>query len=167
MHQDKPTIQRIALVHPKYRDEVTTIYNEAEEALTNYNLRFSYTLRTFQEQDLIFQQGRSRPGEIVTWARPGYSYHNYGLAIDICLISPDGKMASWDTKADFDKDGISDWMEVVKVFEKYGWEWGVKNKKGERIDLPHFQKPSGYSTIQLLDKFKKGDFIPGTKYVNI
>jgi magnesium-transporting ATPase (P-type) len=58
-------------------------------------------------------------------------------------------------------------MEVVKVFEKYGWEWGVKNKKGERIDLPHFQKPLGYSTIQLLDKFRKNDFIPGTKYVNI
>ena len=164
---DQITLKRIQLVHPKYRHEALQIYKEASDALTNYFLRFSYTLRTFQEQDLIFQQGRTRPGTIVTWARPGQSYHNYGLAIDICLISKDGKMVSWDTKADFDNDGIADWQEVVKVFEKYGWQWGVFNKKGERIDYPHFQKTGGYSVQSLLDKYRKGDFIEGTKYVNI
>jgi len=164
---DQITLKRIQTSHPKVREELLQIYKEASSKLSNYFLRFSYVLRTFQEQDLLYQQGRTRPGVVVTWAKPGYSYHNYGLAVDICLVSSDGKMVSWDTKADFDKDGVADWMEVVKVFEKYGWEWGVKNKKGERIDLPHFQKPLGYSTIQLLDKFRKNDFIPGTKYVNI
>lgn len=27
-------------------------------------------------------------------------------------------------KKDFDGDGKADWMEVVAVFKKYGWEWG-------------------------------------------
>ncbi|PCD08000.1 hypothetical protein CMV16_08120 [Peribacillus simplex] len=40
--------------------------------------------------------------------------HNYGLSIDICLITPDGKKAVWDTKADFNKGRKSDWMEVVE-----------------------------------------------------
>ncbi len=142
------------------------MFNEASSKLTSWSLRFAYTLRTFQEQDLIFQQGRTRPGAIVTWARPGQSYHNYGLALDICLISPDGKMASWDTLKDFDGDGVSDWMEVVKVFKSYGWEWGGDWAKPKQ-DTPHFQKTFGYNTATLLDKFKKSDFIPGTKYVSI
>lgn len=129
-------------------------------------MRIVYTLRTFQEQDLIYQQGRTRPGNIVTWAKPGFSYHNYGLAADICLLSTDGKMAVWDTKTDFDKDGISDWMEVVKIFKNNGWEAGI-DWQGKKIDPPHFQYTFGYTTSQLLDKFKKGDFIPGTKYINI
>lgn len=163
---DQITLKRIQLIHPKIREEVLNIYNEANNKLTNYYLRFAYTLRTFQEQDFLYQQGRTRPGTIVTWAKPGQSYHNYGLAVDICLISPDGKMASWDTKTDFDKDGVSDWMEVVAVFKKYGWEAGI-DWKSPKQDTPHFQKTLGYSTSSLLEKFKNGDFIEGTKYVNI
>ena len=77
---DQVTLKRIQLLHPKLRDEALKIYNECEQVLTNYKVRFSYTLRTFQEQDLIYQQGRTRPGQIVTWAKPGRSMHNYGLA---------------------------------------------------------------------------------------
>ena len=163
--QDKPTLQRINLLHPKLRDEALKIYEEAEDNLNNYRLRFTYTLRTFQEQELLFSQGRTRPGKIVTNARAGKSFHNYGLSSDICLLSPDGKMATWDTVKDFDNDGIADWMEVVAVFKKYGWEAGIDWKTFK--DAPHFQKAFGYNIHQLLDKYKAGDFIPGTKYLNI
>lgn len=84
---------------------------------------------------------------------------------DICLLSPDGKMATWDTVKDFDGDGIADWFEVVAVFKKYGWEAGIDWKTFK--DAPHFQKAFGYNIHQLLDKYKAGDFIPGTKYLNI
>lgn len=39
-------------------------------------------LRTVAQQDLLYAQGRTAPGKIVTKARGGYSYHNYGIAID-------------------------------------------------------------------------------------
>jgi len=145
---------------------LTKVFEECNSILTKNKLRLVYTLRTFQEQDLIYQQGRTRPGAIVTRAKPGYSYHNYGLAVDFCLLSEDGKMALWDTKTDFDKDDIADWKEVVNVFKKHGWEAGI-DWVGKKNDPPHFQYTFGHSVETLLQKFKKGDFIPGTKYVNI
>ena len=39
--------------------------------------------RTFQEQDKLFAQGRTEPGDIVTNARGGESNHNYGMAVDL------------------------------------------------------------------------------------
>jgi peptidoglycan L-alanyl-D-glutamate endopeptidase CwlK len=39
--------------------------------------------RPFEEQQRLFDQGRGAPGPIVTRARPGYSAHNWGLAVDL------------------------------------------------------------------------------------
>lgn len=40
--------------------------------------------RSFEEQQTLFDQGRTKPGPIVTKARPGESFHNFGLAVDVC-----------------------------------------------------------------------------------
>jgi peptidoglycan L-alanyl-D-glutamate endopeptidase CwlK len=114
-------------------------------------------LRTFKEQDDLFAKGRTTAGKIVTNARAGLSYHNYGLAVDIALIidnDGDGKFesASWDTKTDFDKDRKSDWLEVVTIFKQYGWTWGGDWRFR---DAPHFEKPMGYSVRQLLDLYNR------------
>jgi peptidoglycan LD-endopeptidase CwlK len=144
---DKITLDRIKLLHPKLRDEVTNIYNEIYEALSGRAIcRFAYTLRTFAEQDAIYAQGRTKPGKIVSNAKGGLSMHNYGLAVDIVLIV-DGKEASWDTKKDFDGDGKADWQEIVTIFKQYGWEWGGDWKF---VDAPHFQKTLGHNVRELL-----------------
>jgi peptidoglycan L-alanyl-D-glutamate endopeptidase CwlK len=144
---DKITLERIKLIHPKLRDELNNIYAEICEALTGPAIcRFAYTLRTFAEQDAIYAQGRTKPGKIVSNAKGGLSLHNYGLAVDIVLIV-DGKEASWDVKKDFDKDGKSDWLEIVTIFKQHGWECGIDWKF---VDAPHFQKSFGYSVRELL-----------------
>lgn len=149
---DEKTIERIALMHPKLREEVRDIYFEISSALTGKAFcRFSYTLRTFAEQDGLYAQGRTTKGNIVTNAKGGLSYHNYGLALDIVLI--DGKNASWDIKKDYDSDGKADWIEVVNIFKQYGWTWGGDWKF---VDAPHFEKPLGYSIRTLLDMYNKG-----------
>jgi peptidoglycan L-alanyl-D-glutamate endopeptidase CwlK len=112
--------------------------------------RFTFTLRTFAEQDALYAQGRTKPGPIVTKAQGGLSLHNYGLAIDIALIL-DGKEASWDEKKDFDGDKKSDWQEIVTIFKQHGWEWGGDWKF---TDTPHFQKTFGKSVRELLALYK-------------
>jgi peptidoglycan L-alanyl-D-glutamate endopeptidase CwlK len=165
---DPVTLERIKLLHPKVREEALEIYHEISQALTGKAIcRFSFTLRTIAEQNKLFAQGRSIVGKIVTKARGGHSYHNYGLAIDIVLIKDtngDGNYdkAVWDTKTDFDGDGKSDWMEVVQIFKEYGWQWGGDWKF---YDAPHFQKTFGYSVRQLLAMHKAGNTKNG--YVNI
>lgn len=150
--KDQKTLERIQLLHPKLRDEALELYDEIVASLTGSAIcRFAYTLRTFAEQDALFAQGRSKPGKVVTNAKGGQSYHNYGLAIDIVLILDKDKngtfeTASWDVKSDFDGDKKADWMEVVQIFKRYGFEWGGDWKF---LDLPHFQKSFGKSIYEL------------------
>lgn len=144
---DKITIDRIKLLHPDLRQDGIEIYQEINGALTGKAIcRFAHTLRTFEEQDALFLR---RPK--VTNAKGGQSYHNYGMAIDIVLLKDkDGngtfETASWETNIDFDGDGKSDWIEVVNIFKRYGWEWGGDWKFS---DKPHFQKTLGYSIRDL------------------
>lgn len=167
--KDEITIKRIANLHPIIREETLSIYiNEIVPALTSSTFcRFAYTLRTFEEQDLLFAQGRTRLFDNngtrlgkVTNAKGGQSYHNYGLALDIVLI--DGRRASWDVAKDYDDDSIPDWLEIANIFESHGWVWGRTFN-----DSPHFQKTLGYHWSELLAKHNEKDFIPGTTYVNI
>ena len=130
---DKATLDRIALLHPKVREEMKTIIDECNSALTKHSqVRVAQGLRTFAEQDALFKQ---RPK--VTNSRGGQSVHNFGFAVDIVLII-DGKTASWDTHKDWDEDGIADWDECVKIFAKHGWSWGGNWQTFK--DLPHFDK---------------------------
>ena len=140
---DKTSLSRVALMHPLLRTELTSILSEIEQG--GVSIRLTQTLRTIQEQNDLYAIGRTKPGKIVTNAKGGQSYHNWALALDICLLHKDGSV-SWSLNEDLDKDGIADWMEVVKVFEKYGWEWGGKWKFK---DTPHFQKTFGKSLNDL------------------
>ncbi len=157
--KDQKTLERIQLLHPKLRDEALEMYDDIVQALSgSAACRFAYTLRTFAEQDALFAQGRTKPGKIVTNAKGGQSYHNYGLAIDIVLLADKDhngsfESAVWDTRTDFDGDKKADWMEVVQIFKRYGWEAGIDWKF---IDPPHFQKTFGYSVKQLSELFKAG-----------
>ena len=144
---DSPTIERISKLHPSIRNEVSKIINECDKALTGRaKVRITQGLRTFEEQQKLYNQ---RPK--VTNAKAGQSVHNYGFAVDICLII-DGKVASWDTAKDWDNDKIADWYEVVKIFAKYGWEWGGNWKTFK--DLPHFDK-RGFNSWKKLSKLKQ------------
>lgn len=152
---DKHTEQRIEKLHPTVREEVKKIIKECDAALTGRaKIRVTQGLRTFEEQDALYAQGRTKPGKKVTNAKAGQSIHNYGFAVDICLII-DGKDASWDTAKDWDNDRIADWYECVKIFAKHGWEWGGNWKTFK--DMPHFEKRNlSWRSLSKLKKDKNG-----------
>ncbi|WP_305953442.1 M15 family metallopeptidase [Paenibacillus sp. P32E] len=68
------------------------------------NIVITQGLRTIAEQDALYAQGRTKPGQIVTNARGRTSYHNFGLAVDFALLLPNGSSVSWDTARDGDGD---------------------------------------------------------------
>ncbi len=165
MRDEKVSLPRIKLLHPKIADEVVNLIDVAEKEISpNISIRIVQGIRTFKEQDELYAIGRTKPGKKVTNASAGKSFHNYGLAIDFSLLVNGGKELSWDTQKDWDGDNIPDWIEVVRVFTKAGYEWGGAWKFK---DFPHFQKTFGYTYGQLLIKYNIGNFIPGTQYVNI
>lgn len=176
--EDKLTLDRIQLLHPAIRAEVEHIYRaQVVPALTGRAIcRFAYTLRTFNEQNGLYAQGRTRLFDskgrrlgIVTKAKGGQSFHNYGLAFDIVLLvdrdnNGTFESASWEDRVDFDKDGKADWAEVASIFKRNGYTWGGDWRFK---DAPHFEKTFGHSWQQLLAKHNAKNFIPGTTYVNL
>ncbi len=72
---------RLSLVHPLLAAKIRRV--AAELAPRGIEARVVQGLRTKEEQDALYAQGRTKPGKIVTDARGGYSLHNYGLAVDM------------------------------------------------------------------------------------
>jgi peptidoglycan L-alanyl-D-glutamate endopeptidase CwlK len=164
---DKPTQNIINKVHPKLRQELTKIIEEIQTTLTgNAKIRLTQGLRTIAYQDSLYAQGRTAKGAIVTNAKGGQSNHNYGLAVDFCLII-DGKTMSYNEVKDYDSDKVADWIEVVKIFKKYGWFWGGDFKSIK--DSPHFEKTFGHPWRTLLAKYNAGEVITDNneKYVKL
>lgn len=119
-----------------------------------YKVIITQGYRSLAEQDALFAQGRTvktdkngKKLSIVTNAKGGQSMHNFGLAIDFALATLDGKKVSWDTKADFDKDGKADWMEVVEEAKKQNFEWG--GDWDSFTDMPHFQMLGGLTEQEI------------------
>lgn len=99
----------------------------------------SQGFRSFAEQDELYAQGRTKPGNIVTNAKGGQSYHNYGLAVDFFIYSSDLKRVSWVVN---DK-----WRRVASIAKELGFEWGGEWQGF--TDYPHLQITSGLTIKQL------------------
>lgn len=154
--RDAISIERVAKLHPKIRDEVKALLEKAEAGFPpTTKIRVVQGLRTIEEQNALYAQGRTKPGKKVTNAKGGSSFHNYGLAIDFAIIYDN--VLSWDIMVDKDKDGIRDWQEVVNVFKAAGYEYGGDWKSIK--DYPHLQKSFGYTWQQLKAKYKKGEYV--------
>lgn len=102
--------------------------------------------RSAEDQDRLYEQGRTTEGNIVTHARGGESFHNFGLAVDFAIKSPQGNVI-WDMQYDGNQNGVSDWNEVVEMAKVLGFEWG-----GDWVqfkDYPHLQMNFGLTLADL------------------
>lgn len=89
-------------------------------------------LRTWEEQDALYAQGRTDPGKIVTKAKGGQSWHNFGLAVDIVEDGDPNNAGihwSWSNNADY--------LKVGTFADTIGLEWGGYWKAFK--DYPHVQ----------------------------
>ncbi len=110
-----PQIEQIAKEHIK------------RAKLAGLNVAIFNGFRSFDEQNKLYAKGRTESGSVVTNARGGHSWHNYGLAYD--LVFRVGNKWSWDTK--------HDWKKLGKIGEQLGLSWGGGWTKFK--DYPHFE----------------------------
>jgi peptidoglycan L-alanyl-D-glutamate endopeptidase CwlK len=103
-------------------------------AAEGYDLTITQGLRTMEQQAKLYAQGRSSPGTIVTYATPGYSWHNFGLAFDVMFTGE-----SWDEMNS--RAWLPKWTRIGEIGEHIGLEWGGRWRKPK--DLPHFQWTGG------------------------
>jgi peptidoglycan LD-endopeptidase CwlK len=102
--------------------------------------------RSVEDQDQLYKKGRTTDGNIVTKAKGGESYHNYGLAIDFALKTPSGNVI-WDRQYDGNGNGKSDWNEVVALAKGLGFDWG--GDWAQFKDYPHLQMDFGLTLAEL------------------
>ncbi|WP_253513318.1 peptidoglycan-binding protein [Peribacillus frigoritolerans] len=122
---------------------VERAYNEG------ITVQISAGYRSLEDQANLFGQGRvySYKGKnysnlakpIVTNAKPGQSYHNYGLAIDFFIVSDDGRRAIWTVNPK--------WQRVAAIGKGLGFKWGGDWSSFK--DYPHLEMTGGLSFTQL------------------
>lgn len=123
--------------------QATDFIKEANACSDGTLIRVAQGFRTYAEQDALYAQGRTAPGNIVTKAKGGFSNQNFGLAFDIVRIT-NGKL-----------DYNLDWKSLSTLGKSKGFEWGGYWKFK---DMPHFENMFGNSLKELraLPKDKKG-----------
>lgn len=162
----------VNLLHPIVRDKALKLQQLAATKL-DLKIIFTTTLRSAEEQLAYYAQGRQPLVEtnklrktaglapinevenkkIITKAKTvASSFHNYGLAFDIAVTDRTGKKIDWEDSSDWNGDGINDWVQVGKLAEECGLEWG--GNWSSMPDFPHFQDRMGL-TIQDLKSGKR------------
>lgn len=138
---DNTSAARIARLHPRIRGQARQLLINAERK--GIKLRVVSGLRTYEEQAALYAQGRTAPGPVVTNARPGYSWHNFGLAFDVVPV--DNGIENW---------ASTQWPEIGALGKALGLEWG--GDWSSFVDKPHFQNPLGLTTAQARQRVAAG-----------
>jgi peptidoglycan L-alanyl-D-glutamate endopeptidase CwlK len=106
--------------------------------------------RSIAEQDRLYAKGRTTKGGIVTGVKGGGSWHNFGLAFDVAMVSPGPKppkgTRSW-------PPGKEEWRIIGGIGESLGMKWG--GSFSNLWDPGHFEYHPGITKKQALEENKR------------
>lgn len=132
--------------------EIVELHKEVRKLCREFLLRckarkldviITSTYRDKEAQGRLYAKGRSIPGVKVTYARPGYSYHNWRVAFDIVPIQC-GKPV-WDTVG----ESLELWKQIGQIGKDVGLEWGGDWHTFR--EFPHFQYTEGLTIQDFMD----------------
>lgn len=140
----KRSEEALKRLHPLVKERGEAFVRIAHSCL-DLDVRLTSGYRSDKEQNALYAQGRSKPGKVVTNAKAGQSYHNYGLAVDFVIIHRN--RADYDLTADHNQNDIPDWQELGELGKALGFKWG--GDWDTFPDYPHLQMDFGLSVRQL------------------
>ena len=120
-------------LHPKVKPLMEEFIQKCTD--NGIDLLVTSTYRDFESQDALYAQGRTTPGNKVTNAKAGQSFHNYRVAMDIVPLR-NGKPV-WSTSgADWTL-----WEAIANIGKSCGLEWAGDWKTFK--EYAHFQHTGG------------------------
>lgn len=125
-------------LHPELQEKIKKLQKECERI--GKPIGISECLRTKNEQNALYAQGRTKSGHKVTNAI-GSTYsslHQWGIAFDFYLkfdVDGDGQI-----KDDAFNDSKGDFKKIGAIAQKLGLEWG--GSWTSIVDKPHLQLPT-------------------------
>jgi len=121
---DARSEKTIATLLPEVQPFARALVHKA--AANGVTIKILSGLRTYEEQNALYAQGRTAPGNKVTNAKGGFSNHNFGIAFDIGVFEGAKYL------------GDSPKYKAVGVLGmEMGLEWGGNWKTF--VDQPHYQ----------------------------
>jgi peptidoglycan LD-endopeptidase CwlK len=129
-------------LHPAVRTKAKKLIELCKRE--GVELLITCTYRSFEEQAKLYAMGRTAPGNKVTNAKPGSSWHQFKLAFDVVPLV-NGK-AVWDSNM---------WPLIGMLGEQVGLTWGGRWKKFK--DLPHFEYHPGLTLAEANRRHKRGE----------
>jgi peptidoglycan L-alanyl-D-glutamate endopeptidase CwlK len=118
-------------LQPLARQHIFTLRQAAQDA------RIVQGYRSSQMQADLYAQGRTRPGKIVTNARPGTSAHEFRAAYDIGLFE-DGVY----------QGAVAEYSTLGPAAAPDGVVWGNNVPGFPKGDVGHYQLPNWQSLVQ-------------------
>ena len=125
--------RKIEDLHPKVAALCREFLERCEEA--GVDVMITSTYRDKESQNELYAQGRTKPGNKVTNAKGGQSFHNWKVAFDVVPLR-NGK-AVWGTSGE---DGKL-WKQLGEIGESLGLEWAGRWVSFK--EYPHFQYTGG------------------------
>lgn len=125
--------RKIEDLHPKVAELCRKFIAECDKH--DIDILITSTYRDGESQNALYAQGRTKPGNIVTNAKAGQSWHNWKCALDVVPLR-NGKPV-WGTLG---KD-LELWNKVGAIGESVGLEWAGRWKRMR--EFPHFQFTGG------------------------
>jgi peptidoglycan L-alanyl-D-glutamate endopeptidase CwlK len=137
--------RKIEDLHPRVQAMCKLFLQKCEEA--GIDILVTSTYRDHESQNALYAQGRTKPGNKVTNAKGGESFHNWRVAFDVVPLRH-GKPV-WGTSGngldldptDDNKDDLELWQRVGKIGVECGLEWAGNWKTFK--EFPHFQFTGG------------------------
>lgn len=149
----KRTLENLAGLNRKFRAQAEAFLKASQPICERHGITIEVIsgLRSWAQQSALYAQGRTKPGPIVTKARAGSSWHNYGLAIDLGLFAGGKYLDSADPKR---ADRI--YRELGALAASMGIEWAGNWKSFP--EGPHFQNRFGMSLAQARAKMESVNY---------
>jgi peptidoglycan LD-endopeptidase CwlK len=117
---------RLSFVYPGLADKVRQLADLLKKQ--GVTIIVVQGLRTGEEQDKLYAQGRTTFGKVVTNARGGWSWHNFGLAVDCAPL--EASMIDWNASHPA-------WKQMEEAGVSLGLTSGANWLRLK--DAPHFQ----------------------------
>lgn len=126
-------------LHPRVQEKCSQLILACRNV--GIDILVTSTYRDHESQNALYAQGRTSPGNKVTNAKGGESFHNYRLAFDVVPLT-NGKPV-WDTKG----PALEIWNKIGALGVSIGLEWAGNWKTFK--EFPHFQFTEGLTLKDL------------------
>ncbi len=144
-----------SVLYPPFADRLNIFEPRLAEAKLPFYMFEG--LRTYDQQAGEWAKGRTIPGDIVTKAQPGLSFHQYAVAADYVedgMIEKPGIQWSWNMANDLNHDGRKDWYQMAEIAKACGLEPALYWKTFP--EGPHVQLAGLPPVRELLAIFQQG-----------